>query len=63
MNATPFAALLSAFFTLVARESVQRFVDVGVDELILVMQTATTPHEVIMESIRTFAEEVMPCFA
>lgn len=46
-----------------ARESVQRFVDAGVDELILVMQTGTTPHELIMESIRTFAEEVMPAFS
>ena len=45
-----------------ARETVQRFVDVGVDELILVMQTGTTPHELILESIRTMAEEVMPHF-
>jgi alkanesulfonate monooxygenase SsuD/methylene tetrahydromethanopterin reductase-like flavin-dependent oxidoreductase (luciferase family) len=45
-----------------ARESVQRFVDVGVDELILVMQTGTTPHEIIMESIHTFGDEVMPHF-
>jgi alkanesulfonate monooxygenase SsuD/methylene tetrahydromethanopterin reductase-like flavin-dependent oxidoreductase (luciferase family) len=46
-----------------ARESVQRFVDVGVDELILVMQTGTTSHELTMESIRTFGEHVMPHFA
>jgi alkanesulfonate monooxygenase SsuD/methylene tetrahydromethanopterin reductase-like flavin-dependent oxidoreductase (luciferase family) len=46
-----------------ARETVQRFVDVGVDELILVMQTGTTPHDLTMESIRTFGEEVMPHFA
>ena len=46
-----------------ARESVQRFVDVGVDELILVMQMGTVPHELVMESMRTFAEEVMPHFA
>ncbi|UFZ08162.1 LLM class flavin-dependent oxidoreductase [Bradyrhizobium ontarionense] len=46
-----------------AREMVQRFVDVGVDELILVMQTGTTPHEITMESIRTFGEEVMPQFS
>lgn len=45
-----------------ARESVQRFVHVGVDELILVMQTGTTSHETIMESMRTFAEKVMPFF-
>jgi alkanesulfonate monooxygenase SsuD/methylene tetrahydromethanopterin reductase-like flavin-dependent oxidoreductase (luciferase family) len=46
-----------------ARESVQRFVDVGVDELILVMQTGTTPSEITMESIRTFATDVMPYFS
>jgi alkanesulfonate monooxygenase SsuD/methylene tetrahydromethanopterin reductase-like flavin-dependent oxidoreductase (luciferase family) len=46
-----------------AREMVQRFVDVGVDELILVMQMGTVPHELIMQSLRTFAEEVMPHFA
>jgi len=46
-----------------ARETVQRFADIGVDELILVMQTGTTPHDVTMESIRTFGELVMPHFA
>jgi alkanesulfonate monooxygenase SsuD/methylene tetrahydromethanopterin reductase-like flavin-dependent oxidoreductase (luciferase family) len=46
-----------------AREAVQRFVDVGVDDLILVMQTGTTSHELTMESMRTFAEKVMPYFA
>lgn len=46
-----------------ARESVQRFVDAGVDELILVMQTGTTPHDVTMDSVRTFGECVLPYFA
>ncbi|MCG3172681.1 MAG: F420-dependent glucose-6-phosphate dehydrogenase [Myxococcota bacterium] len=46
-----------------ARESVARLADVGVDELILVMQMGTVPHELIMESIRTFGEEVLPHFA
>jgi alkanesulfonate monooxygenase SsuD/methylene tetrahydromethanopterin reductase-like flavin-dependent oxidoreductase (luciferase family) len=46
-----------------AREGVQRFVDVGVDELILVMQTGTTPHEVVLESIQTFGECVLPYFS
>jgi alkanesulfonate monooxygenase SsuD/methylene tetrahydromethanopterin reductase-like flavin-dependent oxidoreductase (luciferase family) len=45
-----------------ARESVERFVEVGVDELILVMQMGTVPQELILESIRTFAEQVMPHF-
>jgi alkanesulfonate monooxygenase SsuD/methylene tetrahydromethanopterin reductase-like flavin-dependent oxidoreductase (luciferase family) len=46
-----------------ARESVQRFVNVGVDEIILVMQTGTTPHEMVMESVRTFGEKVLPYFS
>jgi alkanesulfonate monooxygenase SsuD/methylene tetrahydromethanopterin reductase-like flavin-dependent oxidoreductase (luciferase family) len=46
-----------------ARETVARFVDIGVDELILVMQMGTVPHDLIMQSLRTFAEEVMPHFA
>lgn len=45
-----------------ARETVQRFVEAGVDELLLVMQTGAVPHELIMESLRTFAEQVMPDF-
>ena len=46
-----------------AKERVSRFVDVGVDELILVMQLGTVPHEIVMRSLRTFAEKVMPDFA
>ena len=45
-----------------AREAVARFDAAGVDELILVMQMGTVPHEVVLESIRTFAAEVMPYF-
>ena len=45
-----------------ARQSVGRFRDCGVDELILIMQMGTVPHEVVMRSIRTFAEKVMPFF-
>lgn len=46
-----------------AREQVQRFVEAGVDELILLMQMGTVPHDVVMRSLRTFAEQVMPHFA
>jgi alkanesulfonate monooxygenase SsuD/methylene tetrahydromethanopterin reductase-like flavin-dependent oxidoreductase (luciferase family) len=46
-----------------ARESVARFRAAGVDELILVMQMGTVPQEIVMESIRTFAEKVMPHFS
>lgn len=45
------------------REIVSRFRDAGIDELILVMQAGTVPHEEIMRSIKTFGEKVMPHFA
>jgi alkanesulfonate monooxygenase SsuD/methylene tetrahydromethanopterin reductase-like flavin-dependent oxidoreductase (luciferase family) len=45
-----------------AREYIERFREIGVDELILVMQLGTVPHELIMESIRTFGEKVLPHF-
>jgi alkanesulfonate monooxygenase SsuD/methylene tetrahydromethanopterin reductase-like flavin-dependent oxidoreductase (luciferase family) len=45
------------------REIVARYVKAGVDELILVMQAGTVPHELIMQSIRLFGEQVMPHFA
>jgi alkanesulfonate monooxygenase SsuD/methylene tetrahydromethanopterin reductase-like flavin-dependent oxidoreductase (luciferase family) len=46
-----------------ARETVARFQASGVDELLLVMQMGTVPHELILESLTTFAEQVMPHFA
>lgn len=46
-----------------AVETVRRFQAAGVDELILVMQMATVPHELILRSLRTFAEKVMPYFS
>jgi alkanesulfonate monooxygenase SsuD/methylene tetrahydromethanopterin reductase-like flavin-dependent oxidoreductase (luciferase family) len=45
-----------------AREMVSRFVSVGVDEIICVMQMGTVPHELVLESIRTFGEHVIPHF-
>lgn len=46
-----------------ARDAVARFAATGVDELILVMQLGTVPHDVVLESVRTFGEHVMPHFA
>lgn len=45
------------------KEIISRYVDVGVDELILVMQCGTVPHELVMESLRTFGEQVLPEFS
>jgi alkanesulfonate monooxygenase SsuD/methylene tetrahydromethanopterin reductase-like flavin-dependent oxidoreductase (luciferase family) len=46
-----------------ARETVQRFVGAGGGGLILVMQMGTVPHELVMRSLRTFAEKVAPHFS
>ncbi|HTR77417.1 MAG TPA: LLM class flavin-dependent oxidoreductase [Gemmatimonadaceae bacterium] len=46
-----------------AREAVSRFRDAGVDELILVMQMGTVPNAIVLESMRTMAERVIPHFA
>ncbi len=46
-----------------ATEAVARFHQAGVDELILVMAMGTIPHEIVTQSMRTFAEKVMPGFA
>lgn len=45
------------------REIVSRFEASGVDEIICVMQVGTVPHELVMESIRTFGEQVIPHFS
>lgn len=45
------------------REQVERFAAAGVDELILVMQVGTVPHEMVMRSIQLFGEQVLPHFA
>lgn len=46
-----------------AIETVRRFEAAGVDELIMVMDLGTVPHEIVLESLRTFADKVMPHFA
>ena len=44
------------------REVVARYASTGVDELILLMQVGLAPGEKVLESIKTFGEEVMPHF-
>lgn len=46
-----------------AIETVSRFQAAGVDELIMVMDLGTVPHDIVAQSLRTFAERVMPRFA
>lgn len=47
---------------IVAREKVKMFADLGVDELILVMQLGTIPNEVIERSLICFSEKVISHF-
>ena len=42
--------------------AVQMYEDIGVDQVIMIMQTETIPHEKVMESIELFGKEVIPRF-
>lgn len=57
----PMTALIGDPFAV--RDQVERFREIGVDKLVLVMQTGTVPAEAVATSIRVFAEKVMPDFA
>ncbi len=46
-----------------AIETVSRFQAAGVDELIMVMDLGTVPHEIVEQSLRTFAHKVVPHFS
>ena len=43
-------------------ESVRLFEQAGVDQVIMIMQTETVPHEQVMSSLELFAKEVIPAF-
>ena len=36
--------------------------DIGVDQVLLIMQTETIPHDKVMGSIEKFGGEVIPAF-
>ena len=40
----------------------QMYEDIGVDQVMLIMQTETIPHEKAMGSIEKFGKEVIPAF-
>ena len=42
--------------------TVKRYEELGVDEVMMIMQTETIPHERVMESIELFGKEVIPAF-
>ena len=43
-------------------KTVQMYEDIGVDQVMLIMQTETIAHERVMESIELFGKEVIPAF-
>ena len=43
-------------------EGVKMYEDIGVDQVMLIMQTETNPHEKVMSSIELFGKEVIPAF-
>ena len=43
-------------------EGVKMYEDIGVDQVMLIMQTETIPHEKVMGSIELFGKEVIPAF-
>ena len=43
-------------------EGVRLFEQAGVDQVIMIMQTETVPHEQVMASLELFAKEVIPAF-
>ena len=43
--------------------TVKMYDDLGVDEVMMIMQTETVPHERVMESIELFGEKVIPAFS
>jgi alkanesulfonate monooxygenase SsuD/methylene tetrahydromethanopterin reductase-like flavin-dependent oxidoreductase (luciferase family) len=44
------------------RGVVQKYIDSGVDQLILMVQVGRIPHEKVMQTIRLFGEEIIPAF-
>ena len=36
--------------------------DIGVDQVMMIMQTETIPHEKVMSSIEMFGKHVLPVF-
>ena len=42
--------------------TIQMYEDIGVDQVMLIMQTETIPHEKVMESIELYGKEVIPAF-
>lgn len=44
------------------RKAVEKYVESGVDQLLLMVQVGRVPHEKVMQTIRLMGEEVIPAF-
>ena len=44
-------------------KTIKMYEDIGVDQIMLIMQTETIPHDQVMESIELYGKEVIPAFA
>ncbi len=41
-------------------ESIRKYEQIGVDQIMMIMQTETVPHEKMMRSIELFGKQVFP---
>ncbi|HBJ30211.1 MAG TPA: LLM class flavin-dependent oxidoreductase, partial [Dehalococcoidia bacterium] len=41
-------------------KAIRLYEDIGVDQVMMIMQTETIPHEKVMSSIELFGKEVFP---
>jgi alkanesulfonate monooxygenase SsuD/methylene tetrahydromethanopterin reductase-like flavin-dependent oxidoreductase (luciferase family) len=43
-------------------KTVQQYIDAGVNQVLMIMQTETIPHERVMRSLELFGKQVIPAF-
>ena len=43
-------------------QTVKMYEDIGVDQVMMIMQTETIPHQRVMESLELFGKQVIPAF-
>ncbi|MEK7806361.1 MAG: hypothetical protein AAB528_01380, partial [Chloroflexota bacterium] len=43
-------------------KTIRKYEDIGVDQVMMIMQTETVPHERVMSSIEMFGKRVIPVF-
>ena len=43
-------------------KAIRMYEEIGVDQVIMIMQTETVPHERVMRSIEMFGKDVLPTF-